>query len=68
MDPTDTIRGIDLRHLRNERGVSQTTVSRHHGTSRNNITRLEREARPTGAAISRYLAALAAAVRERDGA
>ena len=66
MDPTDTIRGIDLRHLRNERGVSQTTVSRHHGTSRNNITRLEREARPTGAAISRYLAALAAAVAERD--
>jgi transcriptional regulator with XRE-family HTH domain len=66
MDPTDTIRGIDLRHLRNERGVSQTAVSRQHGTSRNNITRLEREARPTGAAVSRYLAALDAAVRERD--
>ena len=62
---TEQISGLDLKLLRMAREVRQMELARHYGTSRQRITRLEAERRPTLAAVQRYMAALDAAASGR---
>jgi len=59
------VTGLDLKLRRVAREVRQTELAQHYGTSRQRITRLEAERRPTLAAVARYLTALDAAAAER---
>lgn len=64
---TFDIRGIDLRIARTARRLSATAVARAGGWTRTRVSNIEASDRPTGAAVARYLAALDAATRARDG-
>jgi transcriptional regulator with XRE-family HTH domain len=63
------ITGMDLRLARVSRGpIRQREVAAAYGVTRERIRAIENAQRPTPRAIARYLAALAAAEAERDGA
>jgi transcriptional regulator with XRE-family HTH domain len=48
-------------------GIRQREVAAAYGVSSERIRNIENTSRPTARAAARYIEALAAAVRERDG-
>ncbi len=65
---TPPITGMELLLLRVSRGgIRQRDVAAAYGVSPERIRAIENTQRPTARAVARYIEALAAAVRERDG-
>ncbi len=62
---TTNVSGLDLKLLRLSRRLRQRDVAVHYGADRSRVALVESQAAPSDRSVSRYLAAVDAAARDR---